>query len=147
MASAASVAWAVAACSCRAARAKIGGLVGVIIVIIVIGTRFLGRGRLRWRHRLRHGIDVPGNGRRARRGKSLLIPAGEDRMPTSGFLDLRCSPTPSRSGARPSPGMAGAGRDAQLVLYSGAVSTGGCGNATSAVGPSTARLTTGSTRI
>ena len=36
---------------------------------------------------------------------------------------------------------------AKLVLYSGAVSTNGCGSATSAVGPSTAPATTASTSI
>lgn len=116
-------------------KGKIGGLVGVIIVIIVIGTQVLGGGGSGGGTGFDMGSMFPGMGAVPGAENPSPIPAGED--PDADLKDFSAyvftdaqkvwRKAFTRDGRR--------WQDAQLVLYSGAVSTGGCGNATSAVGP------------
>ncbi|MBN8867031.1 MAG: neutral zinc metallopeptidase [Solirubrobacterales bacterium] len=115
-------------------KGKVGGVVAVVIVLIVIGTQFLGGGSGSGT-----GFDMgsmfPGMGSVPGAENPAPIPAGQDpdrdlkEFSSYVFNDAQDVWSRAfRKDDRP-------WRDAQLVLYSDAVSTGGCGNASSAVGP------------
>jgi predicted metalloprotease len=112
---------------------KLGGGAGLVVVLVVIAIQVLGGGGGG------SGFDVGeillGGGQAPGAGDPSPIPPGED--PDRELKDFSSyvfsdsqdtwADTFSADGARY--------ENAQLVLYSGAVSTGGCGSATSAVGP------------
>ncbi len=115
-------------------KGKIGGFIGIVVVLIVIGTQVLGGGS-----GSSGGFDVGsilnGAGQVPGANNPAPIPAGQD--PDADLKDFSAYVfTDAQQVWRKAFKQDGRPwRDAQLVLYSDAVSTGGCGNATSAVGP------------
>ncbi len=117
-------------------KGKIGGLLGIVIVIVIIGAQVLGGSGGSGSG---SGFDIGSvlNGMNAVPGAEnpSPLPAGQDPdadlkdFSAYVFIDAQQVWRQSfRKEGRP-------WQDAQLVFYSDAVSTGGCGNATSAVGP------------
>lgn len=111
----------------------VGGAVGLIIVVIVIGSQLLGGGSGG------NGFDInsvlTGSGAAPGANRPAPLPANQD--PQKDFKDFSAYVF---NDAQDMWGRVfkenGTPWDrAQVVFYSGAVSTGGCGNATSAVGP------------
>ena len=111
----------------------VGGGIGLIVILIVVGSQLLGGGSGGG------GFDISsvlnGTGPVAGADSPAPLPPGED--PQRDLKDFSAyvfndaqrtwKSTFAGDGARYSP--------AELVFYADAVSTGGCGNATSAVGP------------
>ncbi|MCB8915614.1 MAG: neutral zinc metallopeptidase [Thermoleophilales bacterium] len=116
------------------AKGKIGGFIGIVIVLIVIGTQVFG-GSSGSGTGYDIGSILAGAGTVPGADNPSPIPASED--PDADLKDFSAYVfTDSQQVWRKAFRQDGQPwRDAQLVLYSGAVSTGGCGNATSAVGP------------
>jgi len=116
-------------------KGKIGSLIGIVIVVIVIGSQLLGGSSGDSGSGFDMGSVFPGMGTVPGASNPSPIPASQD--PDADLKDFSAYVFTDaqqvwhkafRQDGRP-------WKDAQLVLYSGAVSTGGCGNATSAVGP------------
>jgi len=116
-------------------KGKMGGLVGIIVVLAVIGTQVLGGGGSGTGSGFDVGSMFPDMGAVPGANDPAPLPAGQD--PDRNLRDFSAyvfNDTQNvwheafQKDDRP-------WKDAQLVLYSGAVSTGGCGDATSAVGP------------
>jgi predicted metalloprotease len=112
-------------------KAGIGGGAGLVVVLVVVALQVLGGGGSGFDigQVLAPGAQAPGA------GDPQPIPPGQDPQ-----RDLKDFSTyvfeDSQEVWQRSLRSGGEGYDnAQLVLYSGAVSTGGCGGATSAVGP------------
>lgn len=111
----------------------VGGAVGLIIVVIVIGSQLLGGGSGG------NGFDINSvlTGAGAAPGANQPAPLPPDQDPQKDFKDFSAyvfndaqdmwKRVFQQNGAPYG--------NAKVVFYSGAVSTGGCGNATSAVGP------------
>ncbi len=115
-------------------KGKIGGLVAVVIVLGVVGTQVFG-GSSGSGTGFDMGSMFPGIGSVPGAENPAPLPAGQD--PDADLKDFSAYVFTDaqqvwsrafRNDDRP-------WRNAQLVLYSDAVSTGGCGNASSAVGP------------
>lgn len=110
----------------------VGGGLGLLVVVIVIGSQLLGGGS-------GGGFDISSvlNGTGAVPGADVPapIPAGQDPQKDlkdfSAYVFNDTQQTWKRTFAQD----ATAYDPAKLVFYTGGVSTGGCGNATSAVGP------------
>jgi uncharacterized protein len=111
--------------------AGVGGGAGLIVVLIVLGIQLLGGGGASGfdiGQVLSPGVQAPGA------GNPQPIPPSED--PQRALKDFSVYVFEDTQGFWQVALSEGEGYDrAELVLYSGAVSTEGCGGATSAVGP------------
>jgi predicted metalloprotease len=111
--------------------AGLGGGAGIVVLLVVLGIQLLGGGGGGFDigQVLAPGATAPGA------GNPDPIPPAQD--PQRDLKDFSTYVFEDSQGVwRRSLGSAGERYDnAQLVLYSGAVSTGGCGSASSAVGP------------
>ena len=114
-------------------KGKLGGLIGIVIVLIVVGTQVFGGGGSGTGFDM--GSMFPGMGSVPGAESPAPLPAGQD--PDADLKDFSAYVFTDAQGVwrRAFRQNDQPWRDAQLVLYSDAVSTGGCGNASSAVGP------------
>lgn len=115
-------------------KGKLGGLIGIIVILVVVGTQVLGGGS-----GSSGGFDMgsmfPGMGTVPGAENPAPLPAGQD--PDADLKDFSAYVfTDAQEVWRKAFRQNGQPwQDAQVVFYSDAVSTGGCGNASSAVGP------------
>lgn len=116
-------------------KGKLGGLIGIVIVVVLIGTQVLGGGGSNPGGGFDIGSMFPGMGAVPGAENPAPLPPGQD--PDADLKDFSAYVfTDAQQVWRQAFRQDGRSwRDAQLVLYSDAVSTGGCGNASSAVGP------------
>lgn len=119
-------------------KGKLGGLIGVVIVVIVIGTQVLGSGG-GGSSSGTGGFDIGSilNGAGAVPGADNPSPLPASQDPDADLKDFSAYVFTDSQGVwrRAFKQEGRPWKDAQVVFYSDAVSTGGCGNATSAVGP------------
>ena len=110
----------------------IGGGLGLVILLVVVGLQMCGNGGAGLRPRL---DPRPGRGPAERRQPAARCPPDED--PQKDLKDFSSAVFVDAQNTWDSSFEAAGKRyeDAKLVLYSQAVNTGGCGSATSAVGP------------
>jgi len=113
----------------------IGGLIGIVIVAIVIGTQVFGGSSTSGGGGFDIGSVLNGAGAVPGANSPAPLPAGQD--PDADLKDFSAYVFTDAQDVwrRAFERQGRPWRDAQVVFYSGAVSTGGCGNATSAVGP------------